>query len=371
MKVLHINSYYSDSSFYKNLYDTQIINGLEIDVFVPISTSLDISTKKFGNYTTISKNYSSFDRILFYRKHIKIYKDIKVKYDIKQYSITHAHSLFSNGYISLQLKKEYGIPYVVAVRNTDVNIFFKKIIHLRKLGIQILNEAEKVIFISEPYRNLVLTKYIPLKNQLDIYNKSIVIPNGIDDFWFDNLRVPAPLNKTNQLNLLYVGGIDQNKNITTVIKAIDLLRQKDYEIIYTVVGPIKDVSIYDSIIKNSFVKYIKPQNKEELIKIYRCNDIFIMPSITETFGLVYAEAMSQGLPVIYSRGQGFDEQFPDGIIGYSVNSFDIKELAMKIEEVIKNYNSLSKNCIEVKKFKWEKIESIYKKSYKEILKLET
>ena len=38
--------------------------------------------------------------------------------------------------------------------------------------------------------------------------------------------------------------------------------------------------------------------------IYRENDIYVMPSIIETFGLVYAEAMSQGLPVIYTRGQG-------------------------------------------------------------------
>lgn len=40
-----------------------------------------------------------------------------------------------------------------------------------------------------------------------------------------------------------------------------------------------------------------------------------MPSHKETFGLVYAEAMSQGLPIIYTKNQGFDGQFPDGYVG--------------------------------------------------------
>jgi len=47
-----------------------------------------------------------------------------------------------------------------------------------------------------------------------------------------------------------------------------------------------------------------------------------MPSITETFGLVYAEALSQGLPVLYTRGQGFDRQFEEGEVGYAVDCFD-------------------------------------------------
>ena len=38
---------------------------------------------------------------------------------------------------------------------------------------------------------------------------------------------------------------------------------------------------------------------------------FCLPSHAETFGLVYVEAMSQGLPIIY-EGQGFDKQFQDG-----------------------------------------------------------
>lgn len=55
-----------------------------------------------------------------------------------------------------------------------------------------------------------------------------------------------------------------------------------------------------------------------------------MPSFTESFGLVYAEAMSQGLPVIYSKGQGFDGQFAEGVVGYHVDAHDPEELCENI-----------------------------------------
>ena len=55
-----------------------------------------------------------------------------------------------------------------------------------------------------------------------------------------------------------------------------------------------------------------------------------MLSIMETFGLVYAEAMSQGLPIIYTKGQGFDEQFDEGKVGYHADCFNIEEIVKRI-----------------------------------------
>ena len=146
MKILHINSYFSKRTFYKNLYDKQISNGLDIDVFVPVSSSYKKSQNDLGAYTLVSSNYKEFDRVVFYLKHKKIYSDIK-KYKMNEYSLIHAHSLFSNGYIAMRIKQDYGIPYIVAVRNTDVNTF-KYMIHLRSLGIKILRKAERIVFIK-------------------------------------------------------------------------------------------------------------------------------------------------------------------------------------------------------------------------------
>lgn len=91
MKILHINSYYSGSKFYKNLYDQQAKNGLDISVFVPVATSIN-NHKDFGTYTTIAKNHNNYDRFVFHIKQIKIYKDLIRRYDLKKFSIIHAHS---------------------------------------------------------------------------------------------------------------------------------------------------------------------------------------------------------------------------------------------------------------------------------------
>ena len=106
----------------------------------------------------------------------------------------------------------------------------------------------------------------------------------------------------------------------------------------------------------SFCRYHDPVQKEELIEFYRSSDIFVLTSHKETFGLVYPEAMSQGLPVIYTRGQGFDGHFDEGKVGYAVSDNDPDELAEVILSITNNYSKLSNNAFElVDKFNWNTI----------------
>ena len=367
MKVLHINSYYSTSPFYKNLFEKQIESGIDIDVFVPVAYTFKKREFDYGKYTLISKNHSKYHRVIFHLKHSKIYKDILERYNVEDYSLIHAHSLFSNGYIALKLKRKFGIPYIVAVRNTDINIFFKKIIYLRKLGLEILKEAEQIIFLSRTYKEQVIKRYVPENLKEEICNKISIIPNGIDKFWFDNEGGKKHI-LDKSLRLLYVGAVNKNKNIIATVRAISLLQQEGYHVKYSIVGKIEDKCIYNQIKNIPWINYISPMKKEELISIYRDNDIFVMPSIHETFGLVYAEAMSQGLPVIYTKEQGFDGQFKEGEVGYPVECKNYKSLAQKICGIVNDYDAITYNClIKYNKFDWESISREYENIYNKIL----
>ena len=105
-------------------------------------------------------------------------------------------------------------------------------------------------------------------------------------------------------------------------------------------GKIEDNSLYNKLIEYDFVKYYPQQSKEKLMDLYRANDIFVMTSITETFGLVYAEAMSQRIPVVYSKQQGFDGQFKEGDVGYHVDPRSVEE----ITNAIKKYYRIIMQC---------------------------
>ncbi|MBM6615952.1 glycosyltransferase family 4 protein [Desemzia sp. RIT804] len=356
MKVLHINSYYSNRFFYKNLYDDQIKQGIEVNVYVPVANNYKKPAIDFGKYTKISKNHGKYDRAVFQIKHRKILTDIKKQYTFDDFQMLHAHSLFSNGYIAYKIYEEYGVPYVVTARSTDLNTFFKYMIHLRKLGVEILKQAKEIIFLSPSLRDEMINKYIPENLKKELYDKSHIIPNGLDPFWLDNKNMPKSISKKNQISIIQVGIINKGKNALTTAKAIEILNNKGFNIKFNVIGKIENRSTYQELIKKEFVHYHSPMNKEKLLSVYRNNDIYVMPSIKETFGLVYAEALSQGLPVIYSKGQGFDKQFPDGQVGYPVEKLKEHNIAEKILTVIEDYEIISQRAIEsCEKFDWNKI----------------
>lgn len=369
MKILHINSNYLYTTLFDKMTESLIVQGVENTIFMPVSGNISfvIPEKPYVYHPVCFKDSYRF---LYHYKQKNILKNLNATLDIKAYNVIHAHTLFTDGHIAYKIKQKYGIPYLVAVRNTDVNTFFKYMIHLRKIGINILKEAEKVIFLSESYKNIVIDKYIPVRLKQEILGKSEIIPNGIDDFWLNNKKNKIEIPKTQKLRLIYAGVINKNKNVTATIQAIEILKKKNFNIEFTVVGRIDDKSIYQQIVEKPYVTYIEPKPKEELLRIYRANDVFVMPSITETFGLVYAEAMSQGLPVIYTKGQGFDGQFKEGQIGYSVVFNDPVDIADAIEKVLLNFHEISNKCVQLSsKFNWNEIANEYINIYDQCIKL--
>ncbi|KDE67578.1 hypothetical protein FUSO6_10305, partial [Fusobacterium necrophorum DAB] len=249
-----------------------------------------------------------------------------------------------------------------AIRNTDINIFFKYLFFLRKHGIKIMENADKIIFLSPTYKKECLNRYISAKYKEKFEKKMCIIPNGIDSFWIENLIIGKK--KHEELRLIYVGSIDRNKNVKTTIMACKELRKKGYNVKFTIIG---DIIVKTINLNESFINYIPFCSKEKIKEYLSKNDIFVMPSKYETFGLVYAEALSQGLPIIYTKGQGFDEQIPEGIVGHSVRYDDIEEIVRKIILIYENYEKYSNNIKNfIHNFDWINISREYSNIYNDI-----
>ncbi|MFD1446649.1 glycosyltransferase family 4 protein [Oceanobacillus profundus] len=375
MRILHICSGYPDTELYQNLVRELDYKNVEQLMYVPYNTSniknrRIIDKAKHIDYI-FSAPYNKLDRLIYYSKINKIFRDIREKTKLNEIDIIHAHFLFSNGGAAYKINKKFGIDYVVAVRNTDVNYFLKYGLHVRNYGIKILKNAKKIVFISPAYKDYVIEKYIPEHLRDMISNKSFVIPNGIDNFWLENIFSEKKFqNDSSNIKLVSVGELNKNKNVENSIKTVSLLKKKGYKVSLDIVGKgpleeelkdlIKNTKNQDNIKIHGYI-----EDRRKLLQIYRESSIFLMPSLLETFGLVYIEAMTQGLPVIYSKGQGIDGYFSEGQVGKSVSPQDIEDIANSIEIIMSSQHEMYKRTIqEVNNFSWSKIADEYLALYK-------
>lgn len=373
MKVLHICSDFSRQRIYDELITGLSRLGIDQHIYIPVRTEGEINRNRNKELSNVEYSYSHIlkliDRFNFFGKINKTSQDIISKIDISTFDLVHAHFLFSDGGNALKLKNKFGIPYVVAVRNTDLNFFFKYFIHLRSPGLEILSNANKIIFLSPSYRDALFKKYIPIGLKQSLLGKSFVVPNGINKYWHENvnLKISAP---QENVKLLYVGDFSKNKNIQTTIKSLRLLRERFDSVEFTIVGGGGNFNneINKLCMEDADIKIIdRTSSLDKLREVYGGADIYVMPSKYETFGLAYIEAMSQGLPVIYSLGQGIDGYFKEGTVGYGVVSGNIEDLVKKIEAIVKNYLPISHACSkQSKKFSWEVISEQYKNIYTNI-----
>jgi glycosyltransferase involved in cell wall biosynthesis len=93
-----------------------------------------------------------------------------------------------------------------------------------------------------------------------------------------------------------------------------------------------------------------------------------MPSFHETFGLTYIEALSQGLPVVHSRGQGVDGFFSAGTVASAVDPSVPRAIADGIREVVARLPSVRRVCrYEARRFAWQHIGNTYRDVYRSIL----
>ncbi len=369
--VLHICSDYSQQKLYKELIIELSKKGINQTVYVPVRSITEVGKYEITGIKNVKVIYShilSFKHRFLYHTKIKtIFADIEKQVDLNTLDILHAHFLFSDGGVAYRIKTKYSIPYIVAIRNTDVNVFFKYMLHLRAFGREIIKASKKIVFITPAYRSLITEKYVPEKITKKVNNASIV-PNGLSTVWLEDATINRAQTQET-LKLLYVGDFSKNKNVIQLLKVIKNLSHKmDVEL--TLVGG--GGNDHESVLKLlkqqefGFAKYIgRVEGIPAMKQLYSQHHIFIMISKLETFGLVYLEAMSQGLPVIHTAGQGIDGYFNNSSFAIPVNPNSERDVTNAIERIVNNYEIASREAKKASNsFLWEEIAKKYIKLYR-------
>lgn len=379
MKILYLSEDYVGTMVHHNLCNKIIEkHGKDVEKLTLYCYSRFLNTyidnrSKFSraNYEPCVQRFSGNLRLYKYIFIYKIrnkYSNLKHNVDLSAIDVVHASTLFSEGALAYKIYKEHGIPYTVGVRGTDIHSYLQKQPHLWFLGYKILKNASKIIYISAPIKEKVENSRIYRQFNASFINKGIVLPNGIDAFWHEHPRSKQYIK--NPCNLLYIGRFDSNKNVESLLDAVLLLRTSIPNIHLTLVGG--GANRHDHVVgicqcyPELFTYLGKIYDKEELSHVMRQADAFVMVSHSETFGLVYIEALSQGLPIIYTKGEGIDGYFSIPI-GEGVNSYSVTDIANGIKKVLTNYTKYMGIQEQLRDFSWDTICENYLSFFKNAL----
>ncbi len=369
MNILYVSHNYE--SVQQHLYEDlkKVVTNIYL-AYYPLSNSVSQCHNKSTDGVTRFNSIIKVKGFIFYKLYLQRISQKCIKYYKETpLDIVHGNMLFCDGYICRKIAKKKRIPYCISVRDTDINTrFLWKIPWLKRMGLKNIADAAAIFFLSPSYRDKLLKKVPPEYKEI-ITSKSYIVPNGIDEFYISNIYNKETLADKNKVRLIFVGKISKRKNLETTVAACEILKSRGIDAELKVVGTVVDRE-YEGLMRNTpCIEYCGKCEKEQVMEHLRNADIFVMPSHTETFGLVYLEAMTQGLPVIYTRGQGFDGQFKEGTVGFAVSDKSPEEIAEKVIAIMNNYEEMSRNASALSsKYSWGKVANRFVDIYRKITK---
>ncbi len=341
----------------QKLYSTLTKKGLKIKVLSLMDTQ-----------KIINKDFYFLEPKLIFGKEFPSKKDnfaIKKIFTDNSNKKLIQHFIFDIRSIIYFIKiKRYGGNHIITFHTNMDNFGFIKFFNVVLSKILFINlflfSVKKIIFITATQKQS-FKKFCLFKKTFD--NKSIIINNFIDSKLIKKSNTPR---KNKRLKVMYIGRLTELKGFEDLIKVINEI---DTDVTFTIIG---DGKLKGLIPKRKTVNHLNYVANKELFLYYGAHEILILPSYSETFGMVILEAMARGLVVLASDLPAIREYFVDGRNGYLFPPGDtkkMKELIIYLKNNPKEIERISKNNLkDIWKFTAEKQIPKYMEVYGEVLK---
>ncbi|SHE38586.1 glycosyltransferase family 4 protein [Desulforamulus putei] len=257
--------------------------------------------------------------------------------------VIHVHSPFMLGRLGARVAKKLGVPLVFTFHTlydqyTHYVPFARELSKgiTRKMCVDFCNRCDLVITptenISNHIRNMGVksnVKWLPTGIQLDEFA-------GVDRAW---LRQTYGLGD-DEIILLSVGRTGKEKNIPFLLDCFAEVRKRYPNTKLVLVGEGPELENLKKYARNlgltNHVIFTGKLTRDDLIKAYGGADLFIFGSMTETQGIVIAEAKAAGLPVVAVNAYGVANMVVDGEDGFLVSpelhSF-VDKMILLIEDI--------------------------------------
>jgi len=266
------------------------------------------------------------------------------------FDVVHAHDWMTYP-AGIAVAAVSGKPLVVHVHSTEfdrsgehVN---QRIYDIERRGI---HAAQKVICVSFFTRNIVLSRYAAPAGKVE------VVYNAIDSNG-DKTTLPPSIGKDERI-VLFLGRITMQKGPEYFLAAARKVLEHEQNVRFVMAGSgdmirrsiemAAEMGIGQKVVFTGFLR------GGDVDRVYKMADLYVMPSVSEPFGIAPLEALSHDVPVLISKQSGVSE-----VLGHAlkVDFWDIDEMANKIIAVLRHpplqATLREHGSFEVRKFTWQ------------------
>ena len=263
-------------------------------------------------------------------------KELKKLIEKENIDIIHGHYLLPAGWASVKAGKSTNTKTYVTSHGSDMFETYKKQKFTRPLINKVLKDADVVLAVSEALKDEIIKTNIPnIKektrlhwNSIDVskfktteenkdkFKKELVQEFGID--------VDKPI-------ILFVGNIIKRKNVELLI---DAKKEMSVEANLVIVGDgPQSKELKEKCEKEDIQNVYFTGTRRDVEDVIPSCGLLVLPSFSESFGLVLIEALSCGKPVIGSNVGGIKEIITEDV-GLLIDPNDPTDLANAIDRVL-------------------------------------
>jgi len=339
---------------------------LAVNEDIEMNTSFEQEEGSIDGVPHLIIHYKSPKRILryFYKffAYLRGFKQVRKR--MKNIDLVHVNVFFDAGVFLWLISFFKKYPFVVTEHSTlYLKHNWKKVSRIKKWVIKkVANQSKYILPVS---KNL-------MKN-LESYNFKgpyVVIPNIVDTKLFS---LKQDLN--GKFRFLHISNFHlEKKNMKGIMKCIKKLSDIRHDFQFTLAGdgdmePLKQFA-KDLKIEERYISIRGKMSEEEVSKVMKEHDAFVLFSNSENLPVVLLEAQSCGLPIITSKIGGTAEIVSDKRFGEIIAPIDEPALVQKMDEMIDNYEKYDSDLIRQKAtnlYSEEKIKSQLLEVYKKVL----
>lgn len=264
-----------------------------------------------------------------------------------KHDIIHTHDWLT-AEAGIQAKKISDRPHVMHVHATEFDRSGEnpnqQVYDMERRGME---HSDRVIAVSEYTKKLLMKHYGVPDWKIDVVHNAVQ-PN------FSTYHRTHHINETDKI-VLFLGRMTMQKGpdyflkmakkVLEVMKRVKFIMAGDGDMMHQVVRMAAELGIERNVLFSGFLK------GDEIARAYSSADLYVMPSVSEPFGITPLEAIRHGTPVLISKQSGVSEMIKNAL---RVDFWDIDEMANKVIAVLQ-HDALSNTLREHSKKELDKI----------------